>query len=267
MSTSKTKAATKSTPVRTKKVAAAKKTKNSTELATPGVVVDGGAQDAAPKVGNTNALMAMFCDRLNQAIDRRPDVIRTGRGRTNDFKDRFGLHYTTAHRLLEGEALPNFELLSDMSRFFDLPVGWFYGEGAADIDVQIDQSSLGMELFAPRSNKSKSAQLPLELFPAGFDSGRLMICRVAGATGQEVLIVRVSSEARDGEEHVIYFPENDSLEVRRLSLRKGPSDAITAVSPRTGDAYALHPSECQFGEPSKQKITVIGPVVAKLLVV
>ena len=216
---------------------------------------------------DSKALTMVFCDRLNQAIDRRPDVIRKGRGRTNDFKDRFGLHYTTAHRLLEGQVLPTAPQLQKFANFFGLPIGWFLGEGEPDVDAEISRSNLKIEIFDPHSSKLKYLTAPVEDFMTGFDTGRLIMHRLPGHRGDEVVFVRVQHRMTDGAVHLIHAHEDDTTLLRRLSFGRGPSDTIMAVSHRTGHASKYLPSECNFGErtdPDK-KFTIIGPVVAMIV--
>ncbi len=217
---------------------------------------------------NETSLLLVFADRLNQVIDRRPDVCRKGRGRVGDFAERFNLHYTTAHRLLNAASFPTAQLLLEIGKAFDVSLDWLMGVGREDIDQLLEDQPLRVEVFDPRSNRADSIFLPQSLLPAGLDSAKLVAAVVTsglmGGSYKDLALVRVMSEVVDGEIHLVYDPKRDRNLLVRLNL--GLTQAkITASSEPAGMVEILDANEVVFGQTrGAPALSIVGPVIGSL---
>ena len=59
---------------------------------------------------DSDALMVVIADRINQALDRDPTIAQ-GHGRVAAFARRYQLLRTTAHRILAGTTFPPYSVL------------------------------------------------------------------------------------------------------------------------------------------------------------
>lgn len=214
----------------------------------------------------TQILIVTFCDRLTQIIDRRPDVVRKGRGRVNDFAAKFNIHYTTAHRLLEGKSLPSATLLCAIADKFEISESWLLGRGEPDVDVLLDKSSAKIQIFKPRSSEGKLfATIPISELPAGFDSSKLIYTRTVTERGREEdVIVKLMAEPSEGKVHLIYNPVDDSTYLRRINVLASKGDLL-CFSVDTGATETLKAKDVVFGSLNvAKKLSVVGPVVARI---
>jgi transcriptional regulator with XRE-family HTH domain len=215
---------------------------------------------------DNKVLLVVFCDRLNQIIDRRIDVIRSGRGRINDFKDKLGIHYTTAHRLLSGDALPNVALLHKIAKIFDVTEHWLLGGGASDIDAQVEMSGVKIHLFRPRSPDSEQTiTVPVELFPEGFDSAQLVWnSTVSGVGDPQEVVVKKTAEPAEGRVHLLYDPVTERTFLRRINVVPSTAELL-CFSLETGAVERIKTTEVVFGQTTKaEKLSIVGPVVARV---
>jgi transcriptional regulator with XRE-family HTH domain len=215
-----------------------------------------------------NPLLIVFADRLNQVIDRRPDVCRKGRGRVGDFAERFGLHYTTAHRLLNGASLPTAQLLLEIGKAFDVSLDWLMGIGREDVDQQLEDQPLSIEVFDPRSNRVDVIWLPLNLLPVGLDSSKLLAAVVTtglmGGSYKELALVRVMPEIADGAVHLVYDPAKDRNVLLRLYLNLS-QNKITAMANPSGMVETIDADSVVFGQTHGAKsLSIVGPVIGSL---
>lgn len=211
-------------------------------------------------------LAVIFCDRLTQIIDRRPDVIRAGRGRTNDFAVKFDIHYTTAHRLLHEESLPPAALLCKIADTFDVTESWLLGRGETDVDKLIDESSVKIHIFTPRtSSPPQYATIPSSELPALFDSSKLIFNRTTTEYGEEVsVVVKLTAEAHEGKVHLLYDPINARTYLRRINIIHSRGELL-CVSTKNGVTETLKIDSLDFGQlENATKTCVLGPVVAHI---
>jgi hypothetical protein len=211
-------------------------------------------------------LAVVFCDRLTQIIDRRPDVIRAGRGRTNDFAVKFDIHYTTAHRLLHEESLPPAALLCKIADTFDVTESWLLGRGESDVDTLVSDSAVKIHIFSPRSSSPPQfASMPASELPAGFDSARLIFNRTTTEFGSEVsVVVKLTAEAHEGKVHLLYDPVNARTYLRRINIIHSRNELL-CVSTKNGTTETLKIEDLHFGDiESTTKTSVLGPVVAHI---
>lgn len=213
-------------------------------------------------------LTVIFCDRLTQIIDRRPDVIRKGRGRVNDFADKFGIHYTTAHRLLHGESLPSAVLLCQIADTFEVTESWLLGRGAHDVDEMVDEAMVKIKIFKPRSPDSNLyATIPSTELPQGMDSSTLLYTRTVSDAGPEDVVVKMMAEPSDGQVHLIYDPANEKTYLRRLNVMPGHEGELLCFSLGTGATERLSTKNIVFGaiDGTDKKLSIVGPIVARVV--
>lgn len=211
-------------------------------------------------------LTVIFCDRLNQIIDRRPDIIRIGRGRTNDFAAKFDIHYTTAHRLLHGLSLPAATLLCNIAETFGVTESWLLGRGAPDVDEMLDESFMKVHIFKPRSSEDNLFILfPSSELPSGVDTAKLIYTRVATEKGdQEGVLVQQVAEAQEGKVHLIYNPEFDNTYLRRINVIPTRGELL-CFSLDSGTMETMKMSDVVFGQgKGAKKTSIMGPVIARV---
>ncbi len=211
-------------------------------------------------------LTVIFCDRLNQIIDRRPDIIRIGRGRTNDFAAKFDIHYTTAHRLLHGLSLPAATLLCNIAETFGVTESWLLGRGAPDVDEMLDESFVKLHIFKPRSSENNLFILfPTSELPAGFDSAALLYTRTATEKGEEEdVLVQQVAEPQEGKVHLIYNPEIENTYMRRINVIPTRGELL-CFSLETGIMETMKMSDVVFGQTKgATKMSIVGPVIARV---
>lgn len=270
----------KSATAPTKKAPVARKTAPAKKAVSPTKVKTAKTKqkvDAAPgaTVG-TATRTAIFCDRLTQIIDRRHDVIRSGRGRTNDFASKFGMHYTTAHRLLNGESLPPAEVLCQLADAFDVTESWLLGRGANDVDDLLDNSATKIHIFNPRSDATDQfATIPTSELPAGFDSSKLIFNKTTTELGEDVsVIVKLTAEAQEGRVHLLFDPENSKTYLRRINVVPSRSE-LWCMGTDTGLSETLKIENVEFGNLQKRdpkdksqrgsgRVVILGPVIARI---
>jgi transcriptional regulator with XRE-family HTH domain len=222
------------------------------------------------------ALIAVFTDRLTQIIDRRQDVIRSGRGRTNDFAVKFGMHYTTANRLLKGESLPPADVLCQIAEAFDVTESWLLGRNSYDVDELLDNGSTRIHIFNPRSESSdKFLTIPTTELPMGFDSSKLVFNKTTTELGEDVsVIVKLTAEVQEGRVHLLYDPKNAKTYLRRINIVPSQG-ALFCFGTDTGLSETLKIENVEFGNLSKRddqsidesksyKVVILGPVVARI---
>lgn len=216
----------------------------------------------------TSELAVIFCDRLTQIIDRRPDVIRKGRGRVNDFADKFQIHYTTAHRLLNGESLPAAALLCQIADTFEVTESWLLGRGAHDVDQMVDEAMVKIKIFKPRSPDSNLyATIPSTEIPQGTDSSTLLYTRTDSDGGTEDVVVKMMAEPSDGKVHLVYDPANEKTYLRRITVMPGHEGELLCFSLGTGATERLSLKNLVFGviDGAEKKLSIVGPIVARVV--
>ena len=215
----------------------------------------------------TKALLVVFSDRLTQIVDRRPDIIKTGKGRISDFALKFDIHYTTAYRLFCAKGLPNAALLVDIANTFDVSESWLLGREAADIDDYLAESRLKIAIFSPRSNDPDLfLSLPTSEIPAGLDSSQLLFAKGLADLGPQTrVLVKVAAEPHDGRVHLIYDPKNHTTFLRRVTVLPASRQlAMCGMHNPTQDIVAL--TKVVFGKTNDaKKLSVVGPVLARLI--
>ncbi|ABD71957.1 hypothetical protein Rfer_4270 (plasmid) [Rhodoferax ferrireducens T118] len=211
-------------------------------------------------------LTVIFCDRLNQIIDRRPEIIRVGRGRTNDFAAKFVIHYTTAHRLLHGLSLPSATLLCNIAETFGVTESWLLGRGAPDVDEMLDDSFVKLHIFKPRSPENNLFILfPASELPPGTDSATLLYTRTVTEKGEdEGVVVQQVAAPQEGKVHLIYNPEFDNTYLRRINVIHTRGELL-CFSLETGTMETMKMSDVVFGQSKgATKTSIIGPVIARV---
>lgn len=221
-----------------------------------------------PDEGSSNAreLAVLFCDRLTQIIDRRPDVIRKGRGRINDFAAAFDIHYTTAYRLLNSESLPSCALLCSIADKFQVTESWLLGRGHDDVDVMLDESPVKIHILKPRSTESDLyATIPPSELPPGFDSSKLVYTRVFSENGEEEdVIVKMTAEPHEGKVHLIFDPQIDNTYLRRINVLPSRGELLCCTLD-TGAMVTLKAADVVFGgKDGGKKLRIVGPVMARI---
>lgn len=228
--------------------------------------IEAGSEEPANEI--EGQLRAIFADRLTQVIDRRVDVIRKGRGRINDFADKFKIHYTTAFRLMNGITLPGCVLLCEIAEAFDVTESWLLGRGVDDIDRMIESEYIKIHLFAPRTNEANEQCLtvPVSVVPAGTDSSKLIYVKVASVDGlrDDAVVIKVTPEAQDGKVHLLYDPADDTTFLRQITVHNAKGK-ISAISLKDGSPAVYDMKDLVFGETKNVGyLSIIGPIVARI---
>lgn len=215
-------------------------------------------------------LTVLFTDRLTQALDRRSDVIRAGRGRVGDFARYFDIHYTTAQRLLAGESLPPVALLAKITAALQVPSTWLLGEDDNyDIDQTLEKSIVKVWRYSPAdaSHLQVHIDVPIPELPQGFDSSRLVYARAVGKNSvTHTIIAKVLLEPVNDVIHLVYYPKSNYVCLRRVQVM--PSLGKVYIHPGDGgDSEVFKMDKLAFGEVSADtggKVCIVGPVVASL---
>lgn len=211
--------------------------------------------------------ITVFCDRLNQICDRRPSVIRSGRGRVGDIAAKFGIHYTSAYRLLNALGLPNCELLWKMADEFDVSESWLLGRGPSNVDDLLDKSPVQIHVFNPRSSEvGNFATVPAGLLPVGFDSSKLIYSRVITETGHdEDVLVRLTAEPQEGKVHLFFDPSNDHTHLRRVNIDFAKRQLMCSTT-ETAQISMIPQDSVVYGQTQDaKKLSILGPVVARVV--
>ena len=227
------------------------------------------AQPTDPKVRTDEelALQLVFTDRLNQILDKKPGVIRSGRGRLNDFCMLFKVHYTTTHRIFHGQTLPNPLLLRDIADKFEVSIDWLLGRGESDVDAELSTSFVKIKWFDPRSNIANvDIELPIHLFTNDAVSSNLLVTETTTIDrSKQNIIVKITREPEDSSVHLIYDPLNDITYLSRIFIVP-MSDSLFFANTITGSMEKIKKSSLVFGAPTTEmKLHVVGPVIFTLL--
>lgn len=213
----------------------------------------------------SNDLTRTFCDRLNQLIDRRPDVIRTGRGKVVDFASKFDIHYTTAHRLIHAESLPSATLLLKIADTFDVSESWLLGRGSREIEDMLGEALTRISIFNPREPElSRFIGLPAGVIPSEMDTSTLIYTRTGVDAQDDHVLVKTTAEPIDGRVHLVYDPATKITYLRRISVMLG-RDELLCFSLGNGQTETLKNADIVFGQTNEaQKLSIVGPVVARV---
>jgi hypothetical protein len=104
---------------------------------------------------------------------------------------------------------------------------------------------------------------PVALIPKGFDSARIIAHDLSdGFMTKDLLLVLVTAEAKPGEIHLVYHPDNARTTLEYVDQL--PGNRLQFRSTTSGFASDINISEVDFGKTDAfTRLTVIGPVVAR----
>lgn len=215
-------------------------------------------------------LSTVFTDRLMQTLDRRTDVIKSGRGQVGDFARYFNVHYTTAQRLLSGNSLPSVVLLTKISKALQVSINWLVGEDDDyDIDQKLEKSVARISRYSPRdaAHMQVHALVPISELPQGLDSAQLVYAKAMGRNSlTETIIAKVLLEPVNDVIHLVYYPKTHNVCLRRVQVM--PSINTVYLHTADGsDSEKFKFEKLAFGNTSTEtdgKVCVVGPVVASL---
>lgn len=218
--------------------------------------------------GNTaaKARTATFCDRLNHIIKMRPDVVRPGRSRTNDFASKFNIHYATANKLLNGKIDPSLALAWSIADAFDVSLNWLCGEGSRDVNEMRNESLVKILIFKTRSSEEQAfALVPAGELPRGFDSTNLVYAQTRTEKGDiENVIFKLITVPQEGKVHLIFDPKTKDTYLRRINVMPD-RDELLCFTLETGAIETVKFSKAVFGQMSDaEKLCILGPVVARI---
>lgn len=208
----------------------------------------------------------VFADRLNQAIDRRPSGIRTGRGRVEDFCKKFGLSQAQGSRLLNGGVFPSADVLVAIGDALQVDINWLMGRGPHDIDSHLDAQSVLVTVFSPRDPERRlSASFPAATFPRGLDPGRLVITPVSPGSRVQYVLVRVTAEPLEDANHLVFNPVTDTTSIARVN-RGISTPYVQLSSTTTGTIETVAMADVDFGTiEAGTKLSIVGPVIGTLI--
>ncbi len=211
-------------------------------------------------------LMAIFSERLNQAIDLHPEIIRPGRRRTNDFAAKFDIHYNTALRLLHGKILPSVVVLRSIADALDVTESWLLGRAVTNLKAMHDEPVVSIPIFKPRSSGNATcATIPAGELPPDFDATKLLYTRTRTERGDvEDVIVRLMDEPQEGRVHLIYDPKIEETYLRRINVIPARGELL-CFTLETAAMETMRISDVVVGQKSEtNKLSILGPVVARI---
>ena len=213
-----------------------------------------------------DALAAIVCGRLNQIVDRRPDVVQAGRSRVTAFAAKIGVHYNTANRLLKGDILPSAVHLCRIAKEFEVSESWLLGRGSLTAYDAHEESLVKIHMFNPNAPEiDQFATVPVGLLPRGLNAARLLFARTRTAKGTfENVIVKLMADPQEDEVHLVYDPATGDTSLRRINVISTRNELL-CLTLETGLMKTLKFSDVVLGEPcSTSKPSILGPVVARI---
>lgn len=219
----------------------------------------------------TDQLMMVMTDRINQAMDRNVQLFRKKHGRVADFASRYGLMRTTANRILQGEVFPPNVLLRKFSHDVGIPIDWFFGGGHFE---SIDEAFEHRPIEVPIWGERDALFVPPSLLTNHDLTSGPIVAILAKSTafipvagrGDCVLIQRLK-EPLNGALHVVQFAGEDAPKLAYITstLRQ---DAFE-VTPYNGEGSQLFKPPkiaCAAEKPPVRGVLVLGTVVGMLCI-
>lgn len=160
--------------------------------------------------------MKAFSQRLSQALIERQDVIKGGRGLICRFATHFGMHYTTAQRILAGKNLPSLFSFREISETLQVSPAWLLG--LSDIGLA-DKDRVEVKCYSPDNpwHMRRSASLPIEVL--GEEPGEYVFAQASGRFAEvKTVIARVFPSPVDGQICLVRLPEDGFSSIMRVQV-------------------------------------------------